>query len=247
MATYPPPLSPNNRHTSFPDSLAAEDHDVDNDALSTVIAELGVNPSGTYGTVADRLSAVVSGGGFTIMSPFVVPAPIGKYVTQYAQGTNNALGQNSGTVNVAPLILPFTMTFSATRINCGTAGAGTGPTATPVIYADNGSIFPGALMYTFATHTAAASGSTENAVTPFTLQGGLYWAGSLILGSATTAPLMRQVSQVPAGSSDTDGSQNSYGCFAVQGNTAPPTTWPAVGGTSLMVSTATKLLLLRSA
>jgi hypothetical protein len=227
MATYPPPLSPNNRHTSFPDSLAAEDHDVDNDALSTVIAELGVNPSGTYGTVADRLSAVVSGGGFTIMSPFVVPAPIGKYV--------------------APLILPFTMTFSATRINCGTAGAGTGPTATPVIYADNGSIFPGALMYTFATHTAAASGSTENAVTPFTLQGGLYWAGSLILGSATTAPLMRQVSQVPAGSSDTDGSQNSYGCFAVQGNTAPPTTWPAVGGTSLMVSTATKLLLLRSA
>jgi hypothetical protein len=247
MATYPPPLSPNNRHTSFPGSLAAADHDTDNDALAAVIAELGPNPSGSYVTVTDRLNAVVSGGGANIMTPFLVPAPVGKYMTQYGQGVNNALAMTSGTINVAPLIIPFSMTFNATRVNCATVGSGTGPTATPVLYADNGSVFPGALLYTWGTHTAAATGTTENAVTAFNLQAGLYWLGGLILGSATTAPLMRQVTQVPSGGSDTDGSQQSYGCFAVTGQTAPMTAWPALGTTSLMSASALKVLLLRSA
>jgi hypothetical protein len=106
--------------------------------------------------------------------------------------TGNALSTGAPVANrlyAAPLILTKTTTIDQMAISVTTARAGTTPRVG--IYADNGNLYPGALVVDAGTQSAATTGvKTYTTGLPVTLDPGLYW---LAYVTNATAPTVRSI------------------------------------------------------
>jgi hypothetical protein len=90
----------------------------------------------------------------------------------------------AGTMYALPLIIQRVVTIDSVAINVTTGGAGSA--AEVGIYADNGNLYPGALVADFGSQATTGTGvKTYTANLPVTLLPGLYW---LAFVCSATAP-----------------------------------------------------------
>lgn len=90
----------------------------------------------------------------------------------------------AGNMYAFPLIITKLTTIDAVAVNVTTLGAGSNAYA--AIYADNGNLYPGALIVDFgATATTGTGVKTFSSGLPVTLAPGLYW---IVFNCSATAP-----------------------------------------------------------
>jgi hypothetical protein len=109
-----------------------------------------------------------------------------------ATSTNNALG--NGTMRLSPWLVRRPISLARLGAEITTAGEA-GSALRLVIYADNGSGFPGALVVDAGTINGASVGVQEVTVN-VTLQPGLYWVGGAVQNAPTTQPGVRTIANL---------------------------------------------------
>jgi hypothetical protein len=100
--------------------------------------------------------------------------------------TGTALLITQNELYLSPMVVGVSHTFPAIGVNATVAG--TGGTLTLVVYADNGSGYPGPLVYS-GTVSAAATGVIDITGILLTLTPGLYWIG-LVGQGGTVQPTL---------------------------------------------------------
>lgn len=129
-----------------------------------------------------------------------VPALSGNYfypVSGASNGTSNTLGNN--TLRLVPFYLPVATTIT----KLGAEVTATGDAGSKVrlgLYADNGSMYPGALLVD-AGQIAGDSATVQEITlgTPLALAAGWYWIGAAVQAAATTQPTLRTINNSTVG------------------------------------------------
>jgi hypothetical protein len=168
--------------------------------LDTVVAELKASANNTRYRV----------GGF-----YGPDGPLGTFLTVNQQ------------INVGPMVIDTFMTASDVGVEVSTAG--TEGNLYICIYADNGTGYPGSLLYTTAAQVVTGTTFRGGSGLTLPLTPGLYWAGTLVNGVVTTAPTVRSVTQNSkfVGQTAGAGSTATAGYSATGLASTPPTNFPA--------------------
>lgn len=151
-----------------------------------------------------------------------------------ATGTSSALGV--GTMRVVPWIVSKRVTL--TRLGVDVSGAGeAGAKVRPVLYADGGDGYPGALVVDGG-QLAADAVAVPEATVSVVLEPGVYWIGAIVQAVVTTQPTVRAVSNwhppivITTGTSAPAAAVTAVGYAATGVTGAPPATFPAGQGAS---------------
>ncbi len=141
----------------------------------------------------------------------------------------------AATLYAMPLIITKTTTIDSVQINVTTLGSGSAVNVG--IYADNGNMYPGALIQDFGNQATATTGiKTFTTGVPLTLLPGLYW---LAFNCSATAPQVSgwAVAQCPPilGTTSALTVALGVGWSVAQAAGALPSTYPA-GGAAIIAA-----------
>ncbi len=105
-----------------------------------------------------------------------------------AATASGALGQQI----MWPIVIPEPLSLDGFAFNVRTAGVGGSPTVNVVLYADNGSFFPGgAALADSGAIAVTSTGLKSTTFSPVVLSKGVYWLGTLEEAGTTVAALDR--------------------------------------------------------
>lgn len=203
----------------------------DNDLVGNSVGPLLTEHTVTSGVLVAGNVLATSGAQVDAVSLAHPPLRSASYycpLSPAASSTSSVLAV--GTARVAPWLVLRPITID--RIGVGITAAGeAGAKVRPIIYADDGSCYPGALLLDAGQLPADAIAAPE-ATVALSLQPGLYWIGGVVQAVSTTQPALRILSSwtppVPlhlGASIDTNISGVGYSMTGVTG--APPAQWSA--------------------
>lgn len=133
--------------------------------------------------------------------------------------------------------------FIASEVGIDVTTAGTEGNLYTCIYLDNGSGYPGQLLYTTPALTVTPGAFKSTAALTLPLTPGLYWVGCLVNGVVTTAPTIRSIASNSRFVGETAGANDiNTAAYASPSNlnSTPPTSFPT---TALVVANAPRVMI----